>query len=348
MFAVPRSSSPAPSSRATRNDVARLAGVSPAVVSYVVNGTKKVGPDTEERVRAAVAKLGYRPNPSARALRLGSTEMLGMVMPSVINPYFAQLAHEVELAASKRGYTLITANSDSSIATERTQLEHLAARLVDGIFLCSNVFEPDLRDLELASIPVVLLNHSAETPARDSVGVDLLHGADLAVEHLASHGYDEVGIVIGRTSGDEEDGREIGWRESVDRLGLTPGPVARGPFSPDGGYDAMRRLLRAGTVPRALFVSSDQMGRGVLKAAHEAGLRVPEDLAIVSFDGSVDAAYSWPTLTSVAQPLSEMAEAAVEALLGPPHEPRHLVMDTRLVIGASCGCGPLTGHSANR
>lgn len=318
--------------------MARLAGVSPAVVSYVVNGTKKVGPDTAERVRAAVAKLGYRPNPSARALRLGSTEMLGMVMPSVVNPYFAQLAHEVELAASRRGYTLITANSDSSVATERTQLERLAARLVDGIFLCSNVFEPDLRDLELANIPVVLLNSSAGVPSRDSVGVDLLQGAHLAVEHLAGHGYREIGIVIGRTSGDEEDGREIGWRESMGRLGLKQGPIGRGPFTPDGGYAAMQQLLRSGTVPRALFVSSDQMGRGVLKAAHEAGLRVPEDLAIVSFDGSMDAVYSWPTLTSVAQPITEMAAAAVEALLGPPHGARHLVMEGHLVIGASCGC----------
>ena len=333
------SRSPASSpGRATRNDVAKLAGVSPAVVSYVVNGTKRVGQDTEERVRDAVAKLGYRANPSARALRLGSTEMLGMVMPTSMNPYFAQLAHEVEVAAAQRGYMVITSSSDSSVATERVQLEQLAGRLVDGIFLCSTVFEPDLRNLDLAGIPIVLLNNSAAVPTRDSVGVDLLHGAHLAVEHLAEHGYEDIGIVIGGTTGDEEDGRETGWRESLDRLGLKPGPVARGSFTPDGGYEAMRRLIRSDAVPRALFVASDQMGRGVLRAAHEAELRVPEDLAIVSFDGSLDAAYSWPTLTSVAQPLREMAEAAVEALLGPPHEPLNRIVDAHLVVGRSCGC----------
>ena len=331
-------SSPASASRATRSDVAKLAGVSPAVVSYVVNGTKRVAPATEERVRDAVAKLGYRANPSARALRLGSTEMLGMLTPTSMNPYFAQLAHEVEVAAARRGYLVITSSSDSSIATERVQLEQLAGRLVDGIFLCSTVSEPDLRGLDIAGIPIVMLNNSAGVPDRDSVGVDLLHGAHLAVEHLAGHGYEEIGIVIGGTTGDEEDGRETGWRESLDRLGLPPGPIVRGSFTPEGGYDAMRRLIRSDAVPRALFVSSDQMGRGVLKAAHEANVRVPEDVAIVSFDGSLDAAYSWPTLTTVAQPLDEMAEAAVEALLGAPHERVHRVVEAHLVIGRSCGC----------
>jgi DNA-binding LacI/PurR family transcriptional regulator len=218
------------------------------------------------------------------------------------------------------------------------QLEQLAGRLVDGIFLCSTVFEPDLRNLDIAGIPIVMLNNRAGIPSRDSVGVDLLHGAHLAVEHLAEHGYDEIGIVMGGTAGDAEDGREAGWRKSLERLSLAPGPIARGLFTPGGGYQAMQRLIRSGAVPRSLFVSSDQMSRGVLKATLEAGLKVPEDVAIVSFDGSIDAAYSWPTLTTVAQPLAEMAEAAVDALLSPPHDPVHRVVEAHLVVGRSCGC----------
>ncbi|HLT67628.1 MAG TPA: LacI family DNA-binding transcriptional regulator [Microbacterium sp.] len=328
----------APSGRATRSDVARLAGVSPAVVSYVVNGTKRVGPDTEARVRDAVARLGYRPNPSARALRLGSTETLGMIVPSVMNPYFSHLAHEVELAAAKRGYALLTANADGSLAAERRHLEYLSARLVDGIFLCSSTHDPDLRDVDLQGIPIVLLNHSAASPSRDAVGPDLVDGARIAVEHLVGHGHERIGLVVGRATGTEEDGRETGWRRTLERLGLPPGPIGRGEFSPDGGYEAMRWLMRSGDVPPALFVSSDQMSRGVLKAAHEAGIRVPEDLAIVSFDGSIDAIYSWPTLTSVAQPVAEMAEAAVDALLDTSSQMRNRIMTASLVIGASCGC----------
>ena len=224
------------------------------------------------------------------------------------------------------------------MVTERNQLEQLAGRLVDGIFLCSTVFEPDLRNLDIAGIPIVMLNNRAGIPSRDSVGVGLLHGAHLAVEHLAEHGYDEIGIVMGGTAGDAEDGREAGWRKSLERLSLAPGPIARGLFTPGGRYQAMQRLIRSGAVPRSLFVSSDQMSRGVLKATLEAGLQVPEDVAIVSFDGSIDAAYSWPTLTTVAQPLAEMAEAAVDALLSPPHDPVHRVVEAHLVVGRSCGC----------
>ncbi|WP_156761084.1 LacI family DNA-binding transcriptional regulator [Microbacterium karelineae] len=325
-------------SRATRSDVARLAGVSPAVVSYVVNGTKRVAPETEERVRSAVARLGYRPNPSARALRLGSTETLGMIVPSATNPYFAHLAHEVEVAASRRGYALLTANADGSLETERRHLEHLSARLVDGIFLCSSTHDPVLRDVDLQGIPIVLLNHSAAAPSRDAVGVDLAGGARLAVEHLAGHGHERIGLIVGRATGTDEDGRETGWRRSLEELGLALGPIGRGEFSPDGGYAAMRHLVRSDAVPRALFVASDQMARGVLKVAHEMGIRVPEDLAIVSFDGSIDAAYSWPTLTSVAQPVAAMAEAAVDALLSASAEPRSRIMTTSLVVGGSCGC----------
>lgn len=338
MSAVPRSPSGS-GSRVTRNDVARLAGVSTAVVSYVVNRSKRVSPDTEQQVRAAIAKLNYRPNPSARALRLGSTEMLGIVVPNSLNPYFAELTHEIEKAASKRGYTLLIANSDSSVANERRHLENLAARHMDGVFLYSTIFEPDLRDLELANIPIVLLNPSMASPHHSSVGVDLAHGAQLAVEHLAEHEYDTIGLIIGTTTSRGEDGREVGWRESLERLALTPGPLVRQPATPEGGYEAMRWLLQTRSVPPALFISSDSAARGVLKAAHEAGIRIPDDLAIVSFDGSFDAAYSWPTLTTVAQPFAEIAETAVQELLNPSEEKKRRVVAAGLVLGASCGCG---------
>jgi LacI family transcriptional regulator len=325
-------------SAATRNDVARLAGVSSAVVSYVINGSKHVSPATEARVRDAIAKLDYRPNAAARALRLGSSEMLGMIMPSTTNPYFAELSHEVELAAGKRGFALLTANSDASVRAERRHLESFASRRIDGVFLCSNLHEPDMRDLEAAGIPVVLLNHLTVNPTHDSVGVDLRGGARLAVEHLVEHGHDDIGLIMGTHTGGEIDAREVGWTETMERLDLVPGPVVRRPFTPPGGYDALQWLLRSQALPRALFVGSDQMARGVVKAAHEAGLRMPEDLAIVSFDGSLDAEYTWPTLTTVAQPLATMAEAAVGMLLGDSHEHRHEMLPPTLVRRASCGC----------
>ncbi|WP_347345928.1 LacI family DNA-binding transcriptional regulator [Microbacterium sp.] len=330
---------PAPTKpAATRNDVARLAGVSTAVVSYVVNGSKRVSPATETRVREAIAMLGYRPNRAARALRLGSSETLGMVVPDSTNPFFASLAHAVEQSAAERGYDLLMANSDGSLALERRHIDHFATRRVDGVFVCSSIVEPDLRALEQADIPAVLLNQYVATPGVDSVSVDLAGGSRLAVEHLAAHGHRTIGLVIGTNTDNTVDAREVGWRETIARLGLVAGPVLRQPFNRSGGYDAGRWLLDGAVRPTALFVGSDRQAVGLLKALHEAGVRVPEEIAIVSFDGSEDAEYSWPPLSTVAQPIEEMARAAVSALIDGEGEKHHRVFEPTLIRRASCGC----------
>lgn len=330
----PASTKPTP----TRKDVARLAGVSTAVVSYVVNdGPKKVAPATEAKVRNAIAALGYRPNAAARALKLGSSEMLGMIVPDSTNPFFVMLAHAVEVAAAERGYVLLIANSDASVASERRHVENLASRRVDGVFLSSVLFEPDLRDLESADIPVVLLNHSADSPGFASVGVDLRHGGRIAVEHLAAHGHRDIGLVMGTATGGGLDGREAGWLDGIRAAGLVPGPIVRAPFSSESGYRVGLELAASPERPSALFASSDILAVGLLRAFHESGMRVPEDVAIVSFDGTPQAEYSWPGLTTLAQPIGEMARAAVDALLD-GGAVGHAIFEPTLVRRASCGC----------
>ena len=323
---------------ATRKDVARLAGVSTAVVSYVVNGgPKRVSPATEAKVRSAIAALGYRPNAAARALKLGSSEMLGMIVPDTTNPFFVMLAHAVEEAAAERGYALLIANSDASLTSERRHMENLASRRVDGVFLSSVLFEPDLRELEAAEIPVVLLNHSAESPGFASVGVDLQEGARLAVEHLAGHGHTRIGLVMGTNTGGGLDGREVGWLEGVREAGLVPGPIIRAPFRRQAGLEVARELAGRPDRPTALFASSDILAVGLLRGFHETGIRVPEDVALVSFDGSPEAEFSWPGLTTLAQPIQEMARSAVDALVAGGSRSNRIFPPT-LVRRASCGC----------
>ena len=340
MVAMPHQ--PAPAKPAvTRKDVARLAGVSTAVVSYVMNGgPKRVSPATEARVRQAIAALGYRPNAAARALKLGSSEMLGMVVPDATNPFFASLARAVEVAAAERGYAMLLADSDGSLPTERRLVENLVGRRVDGVFLCSVLFEPDLTDLEQAESPAVLLNHSAESPGFNSVGVAFQDGGRMAVEHLVGHGHRRVGLVMGTNTGGDLDAREVGWRQGVREAGLPEGPVLRVPFTREGGYRAGQDLIASADRPSAVFVSSDLQAVGLLRAVHEAGLRIPEDLAIFSFDGSAEAEYSWPPLSTVAQPVEAMARAAVDALIdaetGKPTQSQ--IFPVELVLRSSCGC----------
>lgn len=337
MVAMPQPS-PTAKPTATRKDVARLAGVSTAVVSYVVNGgPKRVAPATEAKVRDAIAILGYRPNAAARALKLGSSEMLGMIVPDTMNPFFVMLSHAVEEAAAERGYALLIANSDASVATERSHVESLASRRVDGVFLSSVLFEPDLRDLEAAEIPVVLLNHSADSPGFASVGVDLREGARAAVEHLAGHGHKSIGLIMGTNTGGGLDAREVGWLQGIRDAGLVPGPILRAPFRRSSGYELGLELAKSADRPTALFSSSDILAVGLLRAFHESGLRIPEDIAIVSFDGSPEAEYSWPGLTTLAQPIVEMARAAVEALVGGGPK-LNRIFEPTLVRRASCGC----------
>lgn len=355
MVAMPH---PTPHAKATvtRDDVARLAGVSPAVVSYVVNGgPRPVSPANEAKVRQAIRALGYRPNAAARALALGSSEMLGMIVSDAMNPFFASLARAVENAAAERGYTLLLADSQASLRTERRLIKNFAARRVDGLFLCSMLIEPDLMDLEQADIPVVLLNHSTDlatagSPAvikhdagdqgSNSVGVAFQDGARTAVEHLISHGYKHIGLVMGGNAGGELDAREVGWHQGIQDAGLTPGPIIRAAFTREGGHRAGQELLARAERPTAVFVSSDQQAVGLLCALHEAGLRVPEDIAVFSFDGSPESEYTWPRLSTVAQPVKDLAQTALEALLAPKSggETQTNIFPTQLILRASCGC----------
>ncbi len=336
MARVPAPSPAKPS--ATRNDVARLARVSPAVVSYVVNRSKRVTPETEARVRQAIAMLGYRPNSAARSLRLGSTETLGMVVPDTTNSYFASLAHQVELAAIRRGYDLIIGNSDGSLEAERRLLDHFTARRVDGVLLCSSVFRPDISSLRADSIPVVLLNHAADAPGVAWVGADLRLGARLAIEHLAGHGHRRIGLVIGTSTDGVMDARQLGWSETVELLGLERGPIVRVGFNARGGYDAGRKLIADGDLPSALFVSSDRQAAGLMLAMHEAGVRMPEDVAIIGFDGSEDGEYTWPPLTTIAQPIEQMASTAVNLMIDGADDSTYEVFPPTLLVRRSCGC----------
>jgi LacI family transcriptional regulator len=332
---------PAPRTQVTRKDVARYAGVSTAVVSYVVNGgPKKVAPATEAKVQEAIRQLGYRPNAAARALKLGSSETIGLVIPDNSNPFFSMLAHAVEDAAGALGYALVLTNSDGNLAKERRNIRNLAARQVDGVVLASVLFEPELDDLEAAEIPSVLLSHSGSSAGVTTVGVDLANGARTAVEHLIGHGHTNIGLAMGTTTGNEADAREEGWVRALRDAGLPEGPIARSAFTRVGGYAAGQRLLASGHRPTAIFASSDMQAIGILRALHEAGLSVPEDIALVSFDGSEDAEYSWPTLTTVEQPVRDMAEAAVRALVGADRgsPAQHRVFPTKLLVRQSCGC----------
>ncbi len=322
--------------KVTRKDVARLAGVSDAVVSYTLNGGPPVAAATAERVREAVRLLGYTPNASARALKLGSARLIAVIVPDSSNPFFAALCQAVEDAARREGYAVLVVNSEDDPSRTLSYLQSLASRQVDGVLVASVVDESQIAAFNASGVRWAMLNRSASMPDTVSVGVDLIEGARVATEHLVGHGYQRIAF-IGQARPDDH--RYTGWRSALRAAGLDSGPAIFSPFTREGGYAAGRELIALRNRPDAVFVSSDMMAMGVLRALHEAGLTIPGDIAIVSFDGSPESEYSWPPLTSLRQPVAAMGADAVAQLIHPePGSLSHHRFEGELVIRGSCGC----------
>lgn len=327
----------------TRNTVAEHAGVSTAVVSYVLNnGPRPVATETREKVLRAIAEVGYRPNTVARALRSKRTMTLGLLVPDSSNPYFAELAKALEDVAFGHGYALLMANSSNDPGRELSQLRALVARQVDGLLVVRTGAAASLRAEVPEEMRLVLLDRAVDRDVFSSVTADNFGGARAGVEHLIAHGHRRIGCIAGPEDVPAARDRERGWSAALTDAGLVsePGLVFRSLFSREGGYSAALALLAAQPRPTALFVSSDLQAVGTLRACHEAGLRVPEDLAVVSFDGTLESEFTCPPLTVVQQSIAALARLAIDLVMSSSDEsvPRHLITPYSLVRRRSCGC----------
>ena len=317
----------------TRADVAKRAGVSVAVVSYVISGApKSVAPATRERVLQAASDLGYRPNAAARALKSGRSRLLGLIVPDNTNLYFAQIVAKVEEEAIARGYDVLSGSSSRSLEREKALTGQMLQRQVDGLLLLSNERRPDISDFRRARIPVVLLGRQEGFEGAIAVGDDHRSASRTAVEHLIGHGHRNIALLIGDSP---SDGRELGWRDALDAAPGIRGTTITRPFTRADGYSAADELLAGGAT--ACFVGSDIQAVGLLRALHERGVRVPEDLALISFDGAEESEYCWPPLTAVRQPVGLVASTAVTAAI--EHRSDDFISySAELVIRRSCGC----------
>lgn len=332
---------PPPRRAATRADVARMAGVSPAVVSYVLNpGTRPVAAETRARVLDAIEAVSFRPNALARALRTRKTRTLGTLVPDLGNPYYAQLLRYVEDEARAIQHSTLLCNFYDEPAIEAEQLGTLLDRQVDSLIHFSPTSEADHHRALASHTNVVLLDRVTAHSSFHTIGVDYYGGARHAVEHLIEHGHRSIGLITDKRTVASVSERERGWRDALSEAGLVLGPIQQVPASAQGGHDAATELLTSATPPTAVFVVSDQRSVGVLHACHERGVRVPEDLAVASFDGSPEADSAWPPLATVRQPLREIASLAVTMAAEDPRPPRHEVLPTVFTPARSCGCTP--------
>ena len=324
--------------RTTRDDVARLAKTSTAVVSYVVNdGPRNVSAELRARVVAAMDSLGYYPNAIARSLAATESRTLGMIVPNINNSYFAELALAVEEAALGRDRLLFLGNSNETEEREQEYIRTFIEQRVDGIIIIGVALQSSIERAALSGVPVVVVDRAlAQSDAR-TVSIDHREAAFSATRHLLEHGHREIACLTGPENQLVAEDRRQGWADALRIAGIDPDAqlVLRSPFSLEGGAAAFDGVDR---VPRAIFAASDEQARGVIASASRRSINVPSDLALVSVDGTREGEFSNPALTTVRQPYPALADAAVAAVLGITSPDTHVVVPTELCIRQSCGC----------
>jgi DNA-binding LacI/PurR family transcriptional regulator len=328
-------------------DVAALAGVSVRTVSNVVNRFPHVAPDTRARVEQALEQLNYRPNLAARNLRRGRSGLIGLVVPEIDSPYFSELAAHLVLAAEERSWTVLVDQTGGDPARERAFLEGAAAAFVDGL-----VFSPwglgaaDLRR-SAEDTPLVLLGERTSEGVADHLAIDNIAAAVEATEHLIGLGRRRIAAIGAQPHLVNETARLRleGYRASLRAAGHSPDErleVQVAALHRADGATAMRHLLELPHPPDAVFCFNDQLALGALRAAYEAGLDVPRDLAVVGFDDIEDGRYSCPSLTTISPDKWAIAVRALECLAERldgerVDTARDIVVPHRLVVRESSG-----------
>lgn len=327
----------------TIRDVAEEANVSVATVSRVLNGSDRVRKSTKEKVLRAFRALDYHPNESARNLRTKKTQTIGVLLPNMHGEFFAQVTRGLDRRARQSGHHLLVSNSHTREEEAKPVIRSLLGR-VDGLVILWPRLDLDfLEDLVPEGLPVALLNTAPQQSRFRTLAFDNHAGAYAAVQHLANHGHERVAILAGAAQNFDAQQRLAGYRDAVSDFDLEDDPALEieGDFTQETGRKAVGQLLELSPRPTALFASNDSMALGVLRGMHEAGLQVPDDLALVGFDDIPMAQYAAPSLSTVHAPIQELGERAMSLLIegGEDEEvPSHQILQTRFIPRDSCGC----------
>ncbi|MBW4095324.1 MAG: LacI family DNA-binding transcriptional regulator [Acidobacteria bacterium] len=316
-------------------DVAKVAGVSHQTVSRVLNNNPNVSPGTRERVEQAIAQLGYRRNSAARSLVTRQSQTIGVLAAEMSEYGPASTLLAVERAARDAGYFVSIAGlREVTKAGIAEAVRHFQDQAVDGIVVLvpHPVTSAALKELKL-QVPVVIAGAVGEQ-GLSGVAVDQQLGAQLAVEHLIELGHTRIGHLSGPQAWIDGAQRIVGWRKALLAAGLKDDLLRHGDWTAATAYEVGLELATARSAT-AIFAGNDQMALGLLRAFHETGVRVPEDISIIGFDDQPDSEYYSPPLTTVSQPFTELGKQCIEVLLDELNGAEHgvsRVVEPRLVV----------------
>jgi LacI family transcriptional regulator len=296
----------------TIRDVAELAAVAPATVSNVLTGRRPVAEDRKQRVLAAVAQLGYRPNHLAASLRRQETRTIGIVVPDLTNPFFAALVHRIEELAAEADYQILLMSSNEDTEQEAHRVQVLLARQTDGLIIAParddlSAFAHSAADLP----PTVLVDRGFGLSGFDTIAADNYDAAKRGCQHLLSLGHVDIVLVVSDTSLANIADRIAGYRDALSEAGIAGrARVVVGGFTVDGCRGAIEQELRRADGPTAIFSAAYIATLGAIKAIRALDLEFPDNVSLLSFDDSDWMTALRPYVSAVAQPVEEMAAAS--------------------------------------
>jgi LacI family transcriptional regulator len=304
-------------SRATITMVAELAGVSPSTISRVLNGTAAVSELKTQAIRAAIAKLGYVPNPVARGLAGGRTMTIGVVTQAVDSPFYGAALHGIEVELDPAGYRPLIVSGNWNAAAEARCVDMLRSRHVDGIIVLTGRLSDQALKTCAKSIPVVVTGRSLKAPGLYALKFDNFAGARLATHNLIRLGHRHIGFITGEADHPDSMERLEGYRAALEAHGIAydPALVVAGEYHEVSGMLAVDRLLQSGKIITAIFAANDQMAFGAALGLRRRSLRVPDDVSLVGFDDVPAAQFASPPLSTVHQPAYELGRLAGVSML---------------------------------
>lgn len=334
----------------TIKDIARIAQVSHTTVSRALNDKSRIRDETKEKILAIAKEMNYRPDFIARSLVSRRTKTLGLVITTIANPFYNELAQGIEATARGLGYSIILCCAHSDLSTEKQYIDMLRSRGVDGIILTSACIEdPNIGALAEEGFPIILVNRRTYHPTVkekvDYVGVDNILGGFLAVEHLIKLGHKRIGVIGGSTESSVGFERLEGGKKALEAYGLEKKEkyFLEGDFLKESGYRGGKQFLRMAEPPTAIFAANDYMAMGVYQAMSEKGVKVPEEMSLIGFNDIEFAGMIGIELTTVGQKKFEMGALAVKTLVenieGGDTKPstKEILLKPELIIRKTCG-----------
>lgn len=304
---------------ATMKDIAKLAGVSTSTVSHVINKSRFVSEEISERVNQAAQELNYTPSALARSLKVNRTKTIGMLVTTSTNPFFGEVVKGVERSCYQQGYSLILCNTEGDNQRMRESIITLLQKRVDGLILMCSSLEGERIDVfdKYPDIPVVVMDWGPMLFTSDKIQDNSLRGGYMAAKHLIEAGHKHIGCITGPLVKHQAQMRYEGYKRALNESNLefNANWIIEADFECEGGYSAFNAMFDKGPLPTALFVSNDMMAMGVINAANEKGIKIPEQLSIIGYDDIQISKFMTPALTTIHQPKYRLGKAAVEALL---------------------------------